>query len=117
MSAAAMPSRRPTRPRSTQRAAQADASPASSKAGSSAVPGETTRTTPRRTSWREAEGRSSCSQIATRWPRPTSRARWPSTERTGTPARGDRSPPPIGFEVSAMSSSEATSLASSSNVS
>ncbi len=81
------------------------------------APAVTTRTTSRGTSPLTSAGSASCSHTATRYPRATSFAMCPSMLLCGTPASGTRRSLPIGFEVSVICSSSATTFASSSNVS
>jgi len=77
------------------------------------VPGVTTLVTSRLTRPRAVRGSSTWSQIATRYPRSTSRARYPFRAWCGTPHIGTRRPFPTSRDVSTMSSSRAAILASS----
>jgi hypothetical protein len=79
----------------------------------SKAPGVIVSTTSRRTRPRASLGSSTCSQMATRWPAPTSCRRYSVAALTGTPAKGTPSP----REVSAMSRIRAASSASSLNIS
>ena len=87
--------------------------PPATQPSSSSAPGVTVSTTSRRTSPLAWRGSSTCSQIATRYPCPTSCLRYSVAAFTGTPARGTPSP----REVRAMLSTREASSASSKNIS
>ena len=78
----------PKRSPSRNAAASSESRRSSSRASSVTVPGVTTRTTCRSTGPLDFDGSPICSQIATDSPLRTSRARYPSTLCTGTPAIG-----------------------------
>ncbi len=86
---------------------------ACSSAMSVSVPGVTTRTTLRSTGPLLVDGSPICSQIATLSPRRTRRARYCSTDTTGTPAMRTGTPADTPRAVSVMPSRRAARSASS----
>ena len=89
----------------------------SSQSSERMAPGLIVSTTSRRTTPLACFGSSTCSQIATRYPRSTRRRTYSLTALTGTPASGTFAAAPLLREVSVSPSSRAASLASSKNVS
>ncbi len=109
----AMPATQRLRSRWT--AASAASALAFSRPVSVTVPGVTTRTTLRSTGPLLVAGSPICSQMATDSPILTSRARYCSTETTGTPAIGIGAPAEVPRLVSVMFSSRAARSASAKN--